>query len=982
MRASCVRGSVLALALWVGPASVGEAATLLVPEEYGSVLEAMDAAVAGDSVVVGPGVWSHRETRTISVNGLPFVVRANVFLKDGVSLLGAQGATLTVLESDGIDEGVASRLVVRPDQPRANGTVIQGFTLRGDSATVGVSNSTRGRVRLEDCVIEKCRSALFTNGDTEVRRVTFQLNVGSPGLASALHAELNSVILEDCTFEQNQGHVLRWDAIGSVLHLRVSRCRFVDNTGGPLVGPDGDTHATPLLTVEDCWFEGNSGALRGLCVRSWRCRGVIRRNVFLRNDLSGAGSSIVEMQSASTSAAMDFRRNIVYGCIVGDDALAVVARREVPGVFKQNIIAETVGASPPLFGTGPGQGCNVFWNNDGDGLPGYDWQSTDLLADPQFCDPGGGNFELRSTSPCADENNFSSCGPVGAFGVACGPAADVPHLIATVPEGLAVEVDGEEHPSEHLAVWEAGSTHSIATEALQSGGPLTRHLFSEWSDGGTISHDVEASTEFSSFVASFSTEHFLEVSADSAGTTTPDEWVPQSAVRQIEAVAAEGFGFNRWEGTGVGAYSGTENPAAVTVHTPIQQIAYFHDLTPQLTMIAGDNGSVTPETGSFARLSQVQILAVPDPGYVLVGWEGSGSGSYTGTDNPAMVTMGEPLSQTATFTNAIYALTMVAAGGGSVTPGDDAHASFTDVEIEAVPDPGHRFVQWKGQGDGSYTGTSNPATVTLNGPITQVAHFEPAAFSATLSLSDTDPYVHTGSPIGLGNVHLWVTCGSTERGLQSIALKTAGSLRPLAFLPAPGVAATGVGTVLASIDGCPDGPVRLGSFLVNSPGAGSLCLDASGTVTGLTITDCEGATYSWPENVGFVGVHTGGGSPCGGGTGCEEIDPFASPVGAPDIAAPPSATRLAGIFPNPFGSGTTIHFDVERAMDVRLTVFDVSGRQVRVLRHGSVPAGRHSVDWDGRDSSGRAVAGGVYFVRLTGDRMEQTEKVTVVRGRP
>ena len=159
---------------------------------------------------------------------------------------------------------------------------------------------------------------------------------------------------------------------------------------------------------------------------------------------------------------------------------------------------------------------------------------------------------------------------------------------------------------------------------------------------------------------------------------------------------------------------------------------------------------------------------------------------------------------------------MIAEGDGSVTPGNGQYVSFTSVEIEATPGPGHCFVQWKGQGSGSYTGTDNPATVTLSGPITQVAHFEPAAFGATLSLSDTDPYVHTGGPIGLGNVYLWVTCGSTERGLQSIALKTAGSLQPLAFLPAPGVSATGVGTVLASIDGCPDGPVRLGSFLVNA----------------------------------------------------------------------------------------------------------------------------------------------------------------------
>ncbi len=475
----------------------------------------------------------------------------------------------------------------------------------------------------------------------------------------------------------------------------------------------------------------------------------------------------------------------------------------------------------------------------------------------------------------------------------------------------------------------------------------------------------------------------LTMVALEGGTITPETGRRTLySVVPIEAFPAEGWAFSHWIGQGQGSYSGPENPTSVMMNSAITQTAVFVDATPLLTMNVVGGGSTEPPTGPQSVFQPIQILAIPDLGWEFQNWTGTGSGSYSGINNPAVIQMNGPITQTANFVVGELPLTMLAEQGGTVTPESGDVTSFTDVEIEAIPDPGYRFVQWKGEGDGSYTGTGNPAIVTLNGPITQVAHFEPASFSATLSLSATDPYVHTGGAIGLGNVNLWVTCGSTERGLQSIALRTAGSLQPLAFLPAPGVSATGTSTVLASIDGCPDGPVRLGSFLVNAPGEGSLCLDASGAVTGLTITDCEGATYSWPDNVGFVGVHTGGGSPCGGGTGCEEIGPFAAPVGAPDVAAPPSATRLAGIFPNPFGSGTTIHFDVQRSMDVRLTAFDVSGRQVRVLREGNVPAGRHAAGWDGRDSGGRAVAGGVYFVRLTGDGVEQVEKVTVVRGRP
>jgi flagellar hook assembly protein FlgD len=69
-------------------------------------------------------------------------------------------------------------------------------------------------------------------------------------------------------------------------------------------------------------------------------------------------------------------------------------------------------------------------------------------------------------------------------------------------------------------------------------------------------------------------------------------------------------------------------------------------------------------------------------------------------------------------------------------------------------------------------------------------------------------------------------------------------------------------------------------------------------------------------------------------------------------------------------------------MSVRVSVFDVAGRQIRTLEDRSVPAGWHAVQWDGRDASGRAVAAGIYFVRLRGDGVDETGKVTLLRKRP
>jgi spore coat protein A len=77
--------------------------------------------------------------------------------------------------------------------------------------------------------------------------------------------------------------------------------------------------------------------------------------------------------------------------------------------------------------------------------------------------------------------------------------------------------------------------------------------------------------------------------------------------------------------------------------------------------------------------------------------------------------------------------------------------------------------------------------------------------------------------------------------------------------------------------------------------------------------------------------------------------------------------------PNPFATATTIVYELPRELPVRLAVYDAAGRAVRLLDRGVRPAGAHPVRWDGRDDDGRALASGLYLVRL------QAGEETVVR---
>jgi hypothetical protein len=87
---------------------------------------------------------------------------------------------------------------------------------------------------------------------------------------------------------------------------------------------------------------------------------------------------------------------------------------------------------------------------------------------------------------------------------------------------------------------------------------------------------------------------------------------------------------------------------------------------------------------------------------------------------------------------------------------------------------------------------------------------------------------------------------------------------------------------------------------------------------------------------------------------------------------------LGPAFSNPAGRlGTTIPYVLAEPAQVRISVLDVAGRQVRSLLAGERPAGRQAVNWDGRADSGARVAAGVYLIELNAGEWRRTARVVV-----
>jgi hypothetical protein len=83
--------------------------------------------------------------------------------------------------------------------------------------------------------------------------------------------------------------------------------------------------------------------------------------------------------------------------------------------------------------------------------------------------------------------------------------------------------------------------------------------------------------------------------------------------------------------------------------------------------------------------------------------------------------------------------------------------------------------------------------------------------------------------------------------------------------------------------------------------------------------------------------------------------------------------------PNPTRADAVISFGTPDESHVRLRIFSADGSLVRELVDETIPAGQHVMHWDGRDSSHRPAAGGVYFVRLESRDQIRTRKLVIAR---
>lgn len=101
-----------------------------------------------------------------------------------------------------------------------------------------------------------------------------------------------------------------------------------------------------------------------------------------------------------------------------------------------------------------------------------------------------------------------------------------------------------------------------------------------------------------------------------------------------------------------------------------------------------------------------------------------------------------------------------------------------------------------------------------------------------------------------------------------------------------------------------------------------------------------------------------------------------------DVADVPEYVQVPvtmAIHPNPCNPRATVTFTLPRDERISVELFTVGGRRAGVLASGYFETGDHTLEWDGLDGSGHALASGVYLVRLNTETTALTKKVVLLR---
>ena len=370
-------------------------------------------------------------------------------------------------------------------------------------------------------------------------------------------------------------------------------------------------------------------------------------------------------------------------------------------------------------------------------------------------------------SPSTITANFSASPTTIAFG------SNVPGQITVSGSGCPAGT----YTVPANIVWTNGTTCGVAVTSPY-GGPDTRWVFANWTDGSTSNPRSITASPGATYTLAFTPEHKLVRTIVGQGTVSGvDGFYAAGSNLQLSAAPASGYSFSGWSGSA----SGAANPLALTMDGPKTVTATFAGAQAGIRFeanvgvpfsVAGSGcpgGTYTaPATVTWTNGVNCTVTVLPPDMGADTRWTFS-----KWADGPTGAVRGITASPGAVYTIVIavdYRLTRSISGSGSISGSDGWYAAGSTLQLTASPTPGHQFTSWSG----AASGAANPLSVVMNGPKTVIANFTPVASGVRIetNLAVVFYVAGTGCPAGAYNAPMtltWTTGVACEISVQQPA---------------------------------------------------------------------------------------------------------------------------------------------------------------------------------------------------------------------
>jgi hypothetical protein len=552
--------------------------------------------------------------------------------------------------------------------------------------------------------------------------------------------------------------------------------------------------------------------------------------------------------------------------------------------------------------------------------------------------------------------------------------------VTTNPNAHNVYVDGIRRMAPAYLAWRAGETHTIGADARIDVQDGARYDFREWKHGGPReqSFKIPAGTKKDTLVARYTLMYRLDI-ASSHGTPRGGGWgrawrdtligvepsvvekIPPNAFPAKALVRADTdsvrYVFERWEGFGAGSYSGTDNPATVTMNFTITETAFWKTrfrLDVQVADTSMGAVSVNPPGLWQDRGDTVALRAVPKPGYAFSGWEGS----IFGTAETGSLIMDTTKTVFAKFVRSVHP-PVIAIPDTSFAEDDTLCFSNSELGswISDPRDPMKNLTVRVESRSGRLHAEMDIAKICVwadpdwNGTgwaVIRVTDPEGSSSTDTVRIHVTpvddppDPFDLVSPPedseIADSTEALKFVWGASRN-------RDAANGDTIAYSFCFGRQGGNLDTLSVTADT---------SFVL--PGTS---FPGNGVYRWKVLARDRARNAVWSESERKLTV--------------------AVQSGITDRGRIPLKYDLSRNYPNPFNPSTEIVYALPERARVRIEIFTPVGKRIRTLADLDRPAGEYTIAWDGADDSGRKAGSGIYVCRMTAGRFSKAVKMMVVK---